>query len=71
MITWYSCPACLQRSPPLVGREDTEGEDGVDQGNINVTDTNVLHVDGEVGQDSKDSSHIEEQGQLQRQQGLP
>ena len=54
-----------------MGREDTEGEDGVDQGNINVTDTNVLHVDGEVGQDSKDSSHIEEQGQLQRQQGLP
>ena len=30
--------------------EHAEGEDGVDESNINVTDTNILHMDGQVGQ---------------------
>ena len=31
--------------------EDCEGEDGVDEGHINVTDAQVLHVDSEVWND--------------------
>ena len=50
--------------------EDTEGEDGVDESNINVADTDVLHVDGEVGEDGVGSAGEHEQSHLQRQQLL-
>ena len=50
--------------------EHAEGEDGVDEGNINVADTDVLHVDGEVGEDGVGSAREHEQSHLQRQQLL-
>ncbi len=53
------------------GEKDTEGEDGVDQGHVDVADADVLHVNGEVGQDGEGGGRVEEQGQLQGEQGLP
>jgi hypothetical protein len=50
--------------------EDAERQDGVDEGDVDVADSDVLHVYGEVGQDGKSGRRVEEQGQLQRQQGL-
>ena len=50
--------------------EHTEGEDGVDEGDIDVTDANVLHVYGQVGQEGKSRSSEHEQSHFQRQQLL-
>jgi hypothetical protein len=52
------------------GNKDAEGQDGVDEGHVDVADTDVLHVYGEVRQDGEGGGRVEEQGQLQRQQGL-
>ena len=40
--------------------EHTEGEDGVHQGNVDVIDPNILHVDGQVGHDGKRGAVKEE-----------
>ena len=61
--------------PQLVGEESdhrgrnehAEGEYGVHQGNVDVIDPNVLHVDGQVGHDGKRGAVEEEQGELERQ----
>merc|ERR1719186_1699091 len=48
--------------------EDAEGEDGVHEGDVDVADANVLHVDGEVRGDGEHGAVEEEQRQLQRKQ---
>ena len=36
--------------------KDTKWKNGVDKSNINVTDTNILHVYGQIGKDCKGST---------------
>ena len=50
--------------------EDTEREDGVDQADVHVADADVLHVDGEVGDDGVGCSREHEQGYLEGKQLL-
>lgn len=48
--------------------EDGEGENHVDQGDVDVSDTNVLHVDGEVGEEGEGGGGKEEESELQWEQ---
>ena len=40
-----------QESHKRWSNEDTEREDSIDERHIQVTDSDILHVDGEVGED--------------------
>ena len=45
--------------------KDTKWEDCVHEGNVNVVDANILHVNSKVGHDCEGSSVEEKQGELQ------
>ena len=62
-------PVC-EESHHRRGQKHAEGQDCVNESHVDVADTDVLHVDGEVRQDGEGGGRVEEQSQLQRQQIL-
>ena len=42
--------------------KNTEGKNAVNESHVNITDTDILHVDGEVGKDGISCSREHEQG---------